>query len=68
MIELTQEQKDSYLKDKKDRFIKGMKKVEEETGMTLVPSLRITEYGIVPVVSILPVNKEKDGNINTKAA
>jgi len=59
-IQLTEEQKASYMKDKTDRFIAGMKKVEEETGMTIVPTIKFTEFGIVPMMNILPVKEKKN--------
>ena len=56
-IELTEEQKKAYMKDKTDKFIAAMKKVEEETGMTVVPTIEYTQFGIVPRMNIMPVKK-----------
>ena len=59
-IELTEEQKKAYMKDKTDKFIAAMKKVEEETGMTVVPTIEFTQFGIVPRMNIMPIKKNED--------
>jgi hypothetical protein len=67
-IELTKEQEMAYMKEKVEKFIIAMKKVEEETGMTIVPTIEFTQFGIVPRASVLPIKEKKNEDIIPKTA
>ena len=58
-LELTDQQKRDFLKQKTDLFLSELKKIEESTGMTLQADLAFTPSGIFPRVRIIPVD-EKD--------
>lgn len=64
MIELTQEQKDAYLKEKTAKFIEGLKQLEKDTNMTVVARLQATNTGIFPSLAIVPITI--DEKINPK--
>lgn len=53
-ILMTDDQKRSFLKAKTEQFLAGLRKVEEETGMTIKADLFIAPNGIFPRVQIVP--------------
>ncbi len=51
---LTPEQRKARETEKRNKFIEGLKKLEEETGMTMRVSLMYTPEGIFPGARIVP--------------
>jgi hypothetical protein len=49
-IALTPEQRQEIYNQKAERFMDGMRKLTEETGMTIVPDLHHTDDGLAVII------------------
>ena len=64
-IQLTDQQKQDYLKSKIDAFKKELKVVEDKTGMTIIAYLDFQQSGVIPrlaVVSLKPLETINEKN------
>ena len=52
-IELTPEQRQRVYNDRAKRFMEGMQKLTEETGLVIVPGLQETEHGAMIILKIV---------------
>jgi ribosomal protein S4 len=61
MIELTEQQKKDFVKQKEAQFREALKKVEDDTGMTIVAFLEPTPQAITARIAIVPITAKDDG-------
>lgn len=52
-IQLTEEQKKQVFEEKSKKFIEGVKKLEDETGLMLVATLNYLPTGIQPRIQFI---------------
>ena len=56
-LTLTKEQQESYLKEKREKFLKDFQEIEKKHEMTFAAYLDITPGGLMPRLTILPITK-----------
>lgn len=66
MIDLSPEQKASYLKEKTEKFVVAMKEAEIATGMTAIAYLHSSPQGIIPRIAVVPINMKENAPSESK--
>jgi hypothetical protein len=67
-IALTPEQRQQIYNDRAKRFMDGMQKLTEETGLVIIPGLQETEHGAMIILRVVdkPVQPDISDNYGKK--
>jgi len=65
-IYLTDEQKKTFLAQRIKRFTEGLDALIKETGLKLVPIIKVTSQGIIPLIELVHDNPNSANSAETK--